>query len=65
MPSCEGCNWRIQYDMKLTDLESLIASFPPRHGDSGLIYDREEVATWLLKAKTIVQKEKDRKPNYR
>lgn len=61
MPSCDGCNWRVQYDAKLTDLDNLMASFPPRHGDSGLVYDREEIDTWRLKIKALITQEQKRK----
>ncbi|MDD2778438.1 MAG: hypothetical protein PHI16_06090 [Methanocellales archaeon] len=61
MPSCEGCAWRVQYDAKLIDLENAVASFPPRHGDRGLVYDRQEVDDWLQKVKTLVQREQNRR----
>lgn len=61
MSSCENCAWRIQYDMKLKDLESILERFPPKHGDFGLVYGKQEVEDWLLEAKELIKKEKNRK----
>jgi hypothetical protein len=61
MPSCDNCNWRIQYDSKLADLAVLLAKFPPRHGTAGLIYDRQEVENWLHQAADIILTESRRK----
>jgi hypothetical protein len=52
---CEKCNWKMHYQMKLDDLKGLINSFPPRHGDFGLIYDKHEVDEWLDKARRIMK----------
>jgi hypothetical protein len=52
---CEQCNWQTQYEMQLYDLKSLLSSFPPKHGDYGLIYDKHEIEEWLAKARRLIK----------